>query len=212
MQTNIYNIIILDGSGSMTSIKPQAINGYNETVQAIKAAQTKHIETQQYFVTLVSFNSSEIKTICDKTPIEQAQELNKKTYRPDCGTPLYDAMGTTLNKLRYTLDEDANNKVLVTIITDGEENDSKEYSGVMIKKLVDNLKAKGWVFAYIGANQDVEKIATTISITNVMNFEVSANETKAMFEKSGNSRSRWFDRMANNESFESLQSNFFDEE
>lgn len=212
MKTNIYNILILDQSGSMQSIKRQAINGYNETVQTIKAAQQKHNETHEHFVTLVVFDSSEIKTIYDRVACEKADELNDKTYQPNASTPLYDAMGMTLTKFRYSLDENADNKVLVTMITDGEENSSKEYSGEMIKKLVDELKVKGWVFTYIGANQDVEKVAATISITNVMNFEASCIGTQAMFQQESRSRSRWYDRIAQNVAGKSLQEDFFDED
>ncbi|MEG0900247.1 MAG: hypothetical protein RSF40_11130 [Oscillospiraceae bacterium] len=196
----------------MESIKKQAINGYNETVQTIKAAQKKHHETQKHFVTLVVFDSSEIKAVYDRVPCEKTEELNDKTYQPNACTPLYDAMGMALNKFRYSLDENADNKVLVTVITDGEENSSQEYSGEMIKKLVDELKAKGWVFAYIGANQDVEKVAATISITNVINFEATDQGTQVMFAKDNKSRMGWFDRVAKNESAESLQENFFKEE
>lgn len=212
MKTKIYNIVILDESGSMESIKPQAINGYNETVQTIKAAQQKHTEKQEHFVTLVSFNSSGIKTLCEKAPAEQVQELCEKTYHPDCCTPLYDAIGMILTKFRYSLDENADNKVLVTIITDGEENSSKEYSGEMIKKLVDELKSKGWVFVYIGANQDVEKVAASISIPNVMSFEATHQGTQSMFTRQSNSRIRFYDRIAVNVDNECLQENFFKEE
>lgn len=212
MKTNIYNIVILDQSGSMQSIKTQTINGYNETVQTIKTAQKKHTETQEHFVTLVVFDSSEIKTLYDRVPCEKAEELNDRTYQPNACTPLYDAMGMTLTKFRCSLDENADNRVLVTVITDGEENSSQEYNGNMIKKLIDELKAKGWVFAYIGANQDVEKVAATISITNVMNFEATYHGTRAMFERQSSSCSRFYDRIADNECGTCLQEDFFEED
>lgn len=211
MKTNIYNIVILDESGSMITIKQQAINGYNETVQTIKAAQKKHIETQQHFVMLVTFDSEAIKTIYNCVPCQKAGELASDVYQPNAMTPLYDAMGVTLTKFRYSLDENADNKVLVTIITDGEENSSKEYNETMIKKLVDELKAKGWVFTYIGANQNVEKVAATLSITNVMNFEATHHGTQVMFANESLSRMNWFDRVATKESDESLQDNYFTE-
>lgn len=212
MKTNIYNIVILDQSGSMQSIKRQAMNGYNETVQTIKAAQNKHSDTQEHFVTLVVFDSSEIKTVYDRVPCEKADELNENTYQPNACTPLYDAMGMALNKFRYSLDENTENKILVTVITDGEENSSQEYSGGMVKKLVDELKAKGWVFTYIGANQDVEKVAATISITNVMSFEATHHGTQAMFEMKNRSRSRFYDRIEEGIDSQTLNCDFFEEE
>ncbi len=193
MKQRIFNLIILDESGSMSLIERQAVSGVNETIQTIRDAQQKH-ENQEHIVTLVSFNSSEVKTIYDKEEANKVKELTSNEYRPACGTPLYDAMGNAITALRKNVAE--NDMVLVTIITDGEENASREYKGPAIKALVDSLKEKGWVFTYIGANQDVEKVAATISITNTLSFSASAAGTNAMFAKESRSRARWFDRVA----------------
>ena len=83
MKTRIHNLIILDESGSMESIKRAAINGMNETVQSIRDAQKKH-EDQEHIVSLVSFNSSEIKGIYDCVPVAEVEELTDKEYVPDC--------------------------------------------------------------------------------------------------------------------------------
>lgn len=193
MKTRIFNLIILDESGSMQSIKQAAINGMNETVQSIRDAKTKH-EDQEHIVTLVSFNSSDIKTIYDCVPAAEVKELTDNDYNPSCCTPLYDAMGYALNVFRPKVGSE--DKVLVTIITDGEENSSSEYDGKAIKALVEELKGKGWVFAYIGANQDVEKVAATISVTNVMNFSATDLGTRGMLFSLRKSRDRMFSRIA----------------
>jgi Mg-chelatase subunit ChlD len=193
MKTRVFNLIILDESGSMSAIEKQAIDGVNETVQTIRAAQKKH-DDQEHFVSLVSFNSDEVKTIYDKVEAERVEELTDKQYCPSCCTPLYDAMGNSLSMLRKSVAED--DMVLVTIITDGYENASKEYNQPAIKKLVDELKSKGWVFTYIGANQDVEKVAATISVTNTLNFCTTAEGTDAMFAHERSSRSRFFDKLS----------------
>ena len=192
MKTRIFNLIIIDESGSMQSIKTAAIDSVNETIQTIRSAQKKH-ENQEHFVSLVTFND-DVKTIYECVPVDEIKELTSETYQPDCWTALYDAMGISLNALRPKVAE--NDKVLVTVVTDGEENASKEYSGKAIKALVDELKAKGWVFAYMGANQDVEAVAATISITNVMHFEASDCGMKKLSGTLGKSRSRWFSKIA----------------
>ena len=209
MKTRIFNFIIIDESGSMQSIKKEAIDSVNETIQTIRSAQKKH-EEQEHFVSLVTFND-DVKTVHDCVPVSEVTELTSETYQPACCTALYDAMGLSVNALRKKVaDVD---KVLVTVVTDGYENASKEYSGKAIKALVDELKAKGWVFAYIGANQDVEAVAASISITNTMNFEATCVGTTAMSEKLGRSRSRWFDKIAHGLSLpEEDNCNFFEEE
>ena len=134
MKTKIYNLIILDESGSMQSIKKAAVDGMNETVQSIRSAQSKH-EDQEHFVTLITFNSDRIKGIYNCIPVTEVKELTEDEYIPDCCTPLYDAMGCALNELRSRIGPE--DKVLVTIITDGEENSSTEYNSQSIKALVE---------------------------------------------------------------------------
>ena len=192
MKTRIFNLIIIDESGSMQSIKKAAIDSVNETIQTIRSAQKKY-DDQEHYVSLVTFND-DVKTVYECVPVDEVKELTAETYQPDCCTALYDAMGISLNALRKKVAED--DKVLVTVVTDGYENASKEYSGKAIKALVDELKAKGWVFAYIGANQDVEAVAATISITNVLKFEATDLGTACMSERVVKGRSRWFSKIA----------------
>ena len=212
MKTNIYNVVILDKSGSMQSIKQEAINGYNETLQTIKVAQQKYAETQNHFVSLVIFDSESTDTLYDRVACIEASELTEETYQPGSLTPLYDAMGTTLSKFRHTLDATADHKVLVTIITDGQENASKEYSGKQIHQIVNELKVLGWVFTYIGANQNLEEVAKTIAVTNVLNFKSTSVGTQAMFAKERKSRMRFFDRVAEKLEDTILQSGFFEDD
>lgn len=192
MKTRIFDLIILDESGSMQSIKRAAIDSVNETIQSIRVAQEKNTD-QEHYVTFVTFHD-DMRNICECVHCNEVKELTSKDYTPQCCTALYDAMGISLTALRSKVAPD--DKVLVTIVTDGYENASKEYDGPAIKALVDELKGKGWVFAYIGANQDVEKVAATISITNVLNFEATHEGTMSMTERTIRSRQALYRRMS----------------
>ena len=209
MKTKIFNLVIIDESGSMHSIKKATIDNVNETIQSIRSAQNKH-EEQEHYVTLVTFND-DVKTIYECMPVNEIKELTPDTYHPTCCTALYDAMGISLNALRKKVAPD--DKVLVTVVTDGYENASKEYSGVAIKAVIDELKAKEWVFAYIGANHDVEATAAKISITNTMRFEATNEGTALMGTVMCHARTRLFESIADN-SFcaNDANENFFEEE
>ena len=195
-KTQVYNLVILDKSGSMHSIRQEAIDGYNETLGTIRAAQLKHLDTQDHFVSLAAFCCCGIDMIYDKTPIKDAEILTKEKYDPCCGTPLYDAIGITVKKLKADIKDIEDAAVLVTIITDGYENSSKEWTGAAIKKLIDDCKEEGWMFSFIGAGEDVVKVATTISITNTVVWEQTAEGTKEMFENENDAQSRFYDKMA----------------
>jgi len=177
---NIYNLIILDESGSMTNIERQAVSAMNETIQGVRKAQRANPE-QNFFISLVVFEGngmSGVRTVRDRVPVENIEDIKQEEYRPGACTPLYDAMGYAINNLKkVTKKEDP---VLVTIITDGMENSSEEYSGRAIKDLVSKQRECGWTFAYIGANQDAVEVARELEIKNALNFEATEEGTKEM--------------------------------
>ncbi|MBQ1731477.1 MAG: hypothetical protein II037_04640, partial [Bacteroidales bacterium] len=83
----IYNLVILDKSGSMSSIAEAAISGFNETVGGIRAAQEKYAETQEHFVSLMVFCDCEKRLVYDNVPVAEVKQLTSRDYRPCCCTP-----------------------------------------------------------------------------------------------------------------------------
>lgn len=195
MKAQIYNLIILDRSGSMYEIKKEAINGYNETLGTIKAAQLKYMDTQEHFVSLAAFCCCGVDMIYDKVPAKDAERLDDRKYEPCCGTPLYDAIGKTCKQLKDYIKDSPNANVVVTIITDGYENSSEEWTGLAVKKLIEDLKEEGWMFSFIGSEGDVEKIALQISITNTIQWKKTSAGTQQMFLDENEARGRHYDRL-----------------
>lgn len=192
-KTQIYNLIILDKSGSMSSIANAAISGFNETIGGIRSAQKQFGDTQEHFVSLMVFCDCDKSFIYDNVPIADVKELTSKEYRPCCCTPLYDAMGISLNKLLNDIKNNPDATAVVTIITDGLENASKEYRLADIKALVERLKNdEGWNFSYIGTNQDVEKSSRDLSIDNHMAFVDDQDGMETAWRKERNARSRMY--------------------
>ncbi len=192
-KVKVHNLIILDESGSMMSIYKPALDGVNETLQTIRGAQEEHPE-QDHFVTLVTFDTCHFNRIYNDEAASKAADLSEQQYRPNGGTPLYDAMGRSINELRSKVAKE--DLVLVTIITDGYENASREYNGKAIKSLVESMRAEGWVFTYIGANQDVEAVAESMSIKHCMAFYADEASTREMFEKERSARRRFHEKIS----------------
>lgn len=190
----VHNLIILDESGSMHSIKSSIIQGFNEIVQTTKGLEKQYPE-QDHFITLVSFNGLGQKTHLFCQPVKELELIDDSKYKPDASTPLLDAMGFSFIKLKTELENSTDYNVLVTILTDGEENASKEFSGAAIKKLVEELSLKNWTFTYIGTDHDVESFAISVSITNTMKFEKNPEAIKDMFAKEQSARKMYNERI-----------------
>lgn len=171
--------LLLDTSGSMESVRDATINGYNEYINSLKEDGGK------FKVSLTLFDSDmEGKLRLEKRHeaihIDDVPELTRETFVPNGGTPLYDAFCTTLKDVRDRKDE----KYLFVVLTDGEENMSKEHTEKHMRDLKRKLEDKGnWSFIYLGANQDAWANASRwgYSSSNVTNFHTTAKGTGMAF-------------------------------
>lgn len=98
------------------------------------------------------------------------KEITHWDYKPNSCTPLFDALGYTLTELKAIIKP---KKFLgyVTIITDGYENDSHEYTIEKVRLLIDELKKMDVIFTFVGANIDAADYASRLNINNSMQFE-----------------------------------------
>lgn len=195
MATKVFNLIILDESGSMSCVTKQTIDGCNETINVIKAVQRKHADTQNNVVSIFAFQDggAPSRYIVKNVPAEACQHITASDYEPWGATPLYDAVGATLTELKHQADKEKDCTGSITIITDGEENASTHFSLADIVKLIEYFKELGWNINLIGANIDVLKAAKSLNIDNHLQFDQTAQGTGAMFQKYAHSRMAYAD-------------------
>lgn len=178
-----YHLIVLDASGSMGCIRRNALSGCNETIQSIRSLQAKSNGEHRHFLTLVTFNSTDVAhVVYDRMPIDSVGDLKPEQYVPDACTPLYDALGRSMTDLHRAIDRSQSYSVLVTVITDGLENASTEYTADRIRRHVEEYKQSGWTFAFIGANIDEVMEAGKLGIRNSLSFEQTDEGTDRMFK------------------------------
>lgn len=204
----VFNLIIVDESGSMSVIQRQAFAGMNETLQTVRTLQQQFPQTEQR-VTLVTFDSDHTKWHYDNSQATDTTNLDWNDYNPGGATPLYDAMGSAIAKVKRQVSEGDN--VLVTVITDGEENCSREWTLTAVRTLIEELKKNGWTFTLIGTdNLDVESMAQSFAIDEHLQFRQDVEGTAYMFAKERRSRVR-YNRMVASEASMPAGS-FFDED
>ena len=204
----VFNLIIVDESGSMSVIRKQAFTGMNETLQTIRQMQERYPEQEQR-VTLVTFDSDHTTFHYENVPASQTKDLRWDAYNPGGCTPLYDAMGSAISKVNAQVAE--GDSVLVTVITDGEENSSCEWTLTMIRTLIEKLKKQRWTFTLIGTdNLDVESMARSFAIDEHLEFHQDVEGTKKMFERERRSRERYCCCLSKNE--EMAAGSFFEDD
>ena len=144
-------ICIIDRSGSMASMRSDAIGGFNTFLDAQKALPG------DANLTMVMFNTS-YEVVHERAPLAGIDRLTDAGYVPVGGTALLDAIGKTLDGKDY------GSKGIVAIITDGEENSSSKFSKGRIAELIAEYETKGWEVHYMGAHADAFDEAGGIGI------------------------------------------------
>ncbi|MEZ0539385.1 VWA domain-containing protein [Fibrella arboris] len=206
----IYNLIILDESGSMESIKAATLSGFNEVVQTIQGASQQFPE-QQHTVTLVTFNGLGITTRLNNKPANELTLLTDELFQPNASTPLFDAMGRSLLRLEWELENTTDYTVLVSILTDGEENASREFTERQIQAMVARLKQHNWSFTYMGANHAVQQRAMSLSIEQSITFQTSEQGMKDLFEQERKGRHAFYDKRSKGQSIREAENGYFDQ-
>lgn len=144
--------VILDRTGSMEAIRDDTIGGFNAFLQQQKA------EPGFATLTLVQFDSQDpYEVIHHFKPIAEVPELTRETYVPRASTPLLDAIGRGINDLESSLSKlgeaDRPARVLMVVVTDGQENASREFRKEQIEKMIKEKTEKdGWQFVFLSAD------------------------------------------------------------
>ena len=196
-KAHIYNLIIVDESGSMSHLRAATLSGINETIGTIRSAQKEFGETQEHLLTLVTFDSDsnrpDVRTLIDCQPITEVDEF--KDYMPNGCTPLYDAMGQSLTRLHEKIKGDADASAVVTVLTDGLENASREWRADALRRLIEQLKEEGWSFSYMGSAHNVKEVTDLLAIENVVEFSHDNLGAGSTWGRERSSRRAYYSKM-----------------
>jgi len=137
--------VILDKSGSMSTKVQDVIGGFNLYLDELaKEPAVDYGFSLTLFDTVVEMKYKAV-------PLAKVAKLDDATYRPSGNTALLDAIGNTVQ----TASTDGFDKTVTVIMTDGEENSSREWTLQAIRELIKNKEAAGnWTFVFLGANLD----------------------------------------------------------
>jgi uncharacterized protein YegL len=170
---------LLDRSGSMESIKTDSIGGFNKFI-----SEQKKI-TGECLISLYQFDDK-YDVVYENKDIKEVKDLE---LVPRGWTALLDAIGNTINRVGDSLnklsEKDKPSKIIFVIITDGQENSSKEFNVSKIKEMVEHQTNKySWNFVFLGANMDAIKVAGSYGISrgSTMCYAASSVGTSNVYD------------------------------
>ncbi|EKT65583.1 vWA domain-containing protein [Providencia burhodogranariea] len=153
-------VFVLDKSGSMSGFESDTIGGFNSVLTENRDKKAN------VFITTVLFNNK-TSVLHNREPIHKVSNLTLDDYQVGGNTALLDAVGNTIIKMQQNRKITKNNNVLFVIITDGEENSSREYSQAKIKSMIKSAETEDkWDFIFLGANIDAVTAADNIGISS----------------------------------------------
>ncbi len=163
MKKNLTELVfILDKSGSMAGLERDTIGGFNAMLDKQKA------QAGECRITTVLFDHR-YELLHDRTDIRAVRPITAREYRVGGSTALLDALGKTIHKIataqKNTSEPFRAKRVMFVIITDGEENASREYAAKEVKEAIRRQKSRyGWEFIFLGANIDAVETAGRFGI------------------------------------------------
>ena len=163
MKKNLPELVfILDKSGSMAGLERDTIGGFNAMLDKQKA------QAGECRITTVLFDHR-YELLHDRTDIRAVRPITAREYRVGGSTALLDALGKTIHKIataqKNTSEPFRAKRVMFVIITDGDENASREYAAKEVKEAIRRQKSRyGWEFIFLGANIDAVETAGRFGI------------------------------------------------
>ena len=180
MNDRSHITVILDRTGSMQSIRADMVGGFNAFLAAQK--DTPHPAT----LTLVQFDSQDPYAVLHSVAdIASVPALSLGQYVPRATTPLYDAMGRGILDLEAWLADQPDavhpGKIIFVVVTNGQQNASREFDRKRVKRLVKTKKHLGWNFVFLSANLAAFEEAGQIGVDH---------DSRLYFEKSAQGNDR----------------------
>lgn len=174
--------IILDRTGSMEAIRDDTIGGFNTF---LKEQQDLDGEAT---ITLAQFDTQDpYEVVYDFIPLAKAEKLTRETYVPRAATPLLDAMGRGINDVEKKIADlpkkDQPTKVVLVVITDGQENSSREFRKDQVAKMIQEKQDAGWQIVFLGADLDGINDAITVGLAHdqTMAYDPTKDGTRSAY-------------------------------
>jgi len=159
------SFILLDRTGSMQGKWTEAVRGVNAYVKNLDGQADNR-------VTLVVFdlhNGVQFDVLRHSVAAKDWTDFREEEAPPRGLTPLLDA----LVRICAMAEQQNCDKTVLVVMTDGEENSSREATKDTAKAALDRMKSKGWQVVFLGADFDAFGQAMTVGVLRGQTISVT---------------------------------------
>lgn len=183
------NLIIIDASGSMASKLEEVKGGIRQLFKNIREDAVKNPEINSTTIVVDFSSAKDFNVLVNSSNVDSLLDSIADKYTTRGMTALFDAIGTSFRMV--PTDQDG---VFITVITDGAENDSKEFTADSVRSLISNAKTNKWAVTFMGADENAMLAAKNIGISTGNSLFVSNDSfgIKKGFAASSLSRTAYY--------------------
>lgn len=160
-------ILVVDRSGSMSTIREKAQDGINSLLDEQRKAAGKCT------LTLYEFDDK-IDKVYNRRNVKQCSNYDLK---PRASTALWDAMGTAISEGKEQCDSLTPRYrpglVIVCVVTDGFENASRNWNKSTIASLVKSTSEAGWQYTFLCTDPVTQKLGKDIGIVQTVSYSTN---------------------------------------
>lgn len=190
--------LLVDKSGSMGAIRKQTVGAINEYINSLKKDKVddKTLINLCFFSKNYSRNCPHgdlsYETVFKANPLEEFKDIELKDFKPDGGTPLYDAIAKAISDVDEVVDSCKKKPdILFIIVTDGMENSSSECTSESVKNAIATKENDGWTVVYLGANQDAWAVGGGFGVARANTMSYNAADIGSTMSNLASATSRY---------------------
>ncbi|MBI1340553.1 VWA domain-containing protein [bacterium] len=175
-----HSYVLLDRTGSMESIWPEALSSVNAYAKGLASLDGgPSIDAD---VTVAAFDSQDgfqFDVVRKGVDPRKWRNVTNEDVSPRGMTPLYDAIGRIVGMA----EADRPEKAVIVIMTDGEENASRELTREGAKAALDRIRSKGWEVVFLGAEFAKFNDAEGVGQSTSRNMAVGKDQLNQSMER-----------------------------
>ncbi len=175
--TKVLVNFIQDRSGSMGSVWMETLSGFKSFVEDLKKKGAE--DSIDYLFSLTTFDTL-VECPFIASPVADVPSDALASYGPRGSTALYDAVGKTIENT--AADSKGADKIICVIVTDGQENSSREWSKDALNQVIaGKLDLGNWTFTYLGTQPETWDDASSLGIGVGATASYSGQQAQATY-------------------------------